>query len=342
MSRRDREREIKIPVEGIMKIFMSWSGERSHAVAICVRDWLVTMFEAIGEENVFLSSEDIAKGKAWFPELMDRLEDSSFGILCLSRETLTSAWVMFEAGALAKHLAAQEARVVPLLIGVSSADLPSPLSQLNGAALTREDMQRVARSVNSALGQDGVDARRLERQFGLAWPAFEVALKNAVTTPVDRLDYDVFLSSPMAGFTDEASYRAGRAEIEKVFVALTVDCGLRVFWAAQHITTKAMFEAVDVSADKDLRTIERSRYFMLVYPHRLPTSALFEAGYAFALKKPSRYFTPQFRDLPFLLRKLTGLRADSPVSVHTDDEWADYDALAMLLRAGGREWFPTS
>jgi hypothetical protein len=182
-----------------VKIFMSWSGDASHAVATAMRSWLVAMFEAVEEASVFLSSEDIAKGTAWFAELMRTLEDSSFGILCLTRESLRSAWVMFEAGALAKHLAAHEARVVPVLIGIANTDLPSPLSQLNGATLTRADMLRLAHSVNTALGNEGVTEARLVKQFDLTWPELERGLQAAAAAAT-RYDYDVFLSAPMAAF----------------------------------------------------------------------------------------------------------------------------------------------
>lgn len=321
-----------------MKIFMSWSGDASHAVATTMRSWLSAMFEAVEEQKVFLSSEDIAKGTAWFSELMRTLEESSFGILCLTRESLQSAWVMFEAGALAKHLAAHEARVIPVLIGIANTDLPSPLSQLNGATLTRADMLRLAHSVNAALGNDGVTDARLVKQFDLTWPELERGLQAAAASAT-RYDYDAFLSAPMAAFVDEATYQSGRASIKKVFTALTEGCGLRVYWAAEKIETKAQFEALDISADRDLHALERSHYFVLFYPQRLPSSALFEAGYAYALKKPSRYFTPLFPELPFLMRKLPGLRTDASVSIHTADEWPDVDALAALIRNSGRDWF---
>ena len=49
-----------------MKIFVSWSGDFSHAVAKALKDWLPNVIQAV---EVFLSSEDIAKGSQWFHEL---------------------------------------------------------------------------------------------------------------------------------------------------------------------------------------------------------------------------------------------------------------------------------
>jgi len=41
-----------------MKIFMSWSGKHSLAVASALRDWLPLLFSDI---DLFVSSEDIRK-----------------------------------------------------------------------------------------------------------------------------------------------------------------------------------------------------------------------------------------------------------------------------------------
>lgn len=324
-----------------MKIFISWSGEASHLAAAALKAWLVDFFQTVSEDDIFLSSEDIAKGEAWFAKVMKMLDQSSIGIVCLTPENQRAPWVLFEAGALAKHLFAQEARVIPLAIGLARSDLPSPLNELNAASTSREDMLRLVRTVNQTLAAP-VDKGKLERNFAKAWGELDTALnaatqKSRAFAGPAKFDYDVFLSVPMAGWPAK-EYEQSWQHIKQVYDALKA-CGLRVYWSGEAIDTVAKFQSTDVSANKDLPAIERSRHFMLVYPKKLPTSAIFEAGFAFALGKPARYFTPVFADLPYLMRKLPVRAGVQPPSVHSSDEWKDYDELAELIRTNGADWF---
>lgn len=324
-----------------MSIFISWSGEASHIAAEALKRWLVDFFQAINEDDVFLSSEDIAKGEAWFLKVMEQLEASRVGVLCVTRENRAAPWVLFEAGALAKHLIADEGRVIPLVLGIARSELPSPLDQLNAAGTSEADVRRLVQAINQTLAAP-VERGKLERNFAKSWPDLERELAAAVAASRARaaapnFDYDVFLSVPMAGWPAH-EYEAGWRDIKKVYDAL-LECGLRVYWSGEKIDTVAKFQSTDVSANKDLPAIERSRHFMLVYPKKLATSAIFEAGYAYARGKPARYFTPVFADLPYLMRKLPPRDGLPPPAVHSSDEWKDYDELAQLIRTNARDWF---
>ncbi|MCX5899546.1 MAG: hypothetical protein NTX06_02220 [Proteobacteria bacterium] len=54
-----------------MKIFISWSGEVSHSVALALRDWLPSVIQSI---EPFVSSEDIDRGARWATEIGSKLE----------------------------------------------------------------------------------------------------------------------------------------------------------------------------------------------------------------------------------------------------------------------------
>ena len=83
-----------------MKIFISWSGDLSQRVAEILDNYLPAMIKDL---KTFLSRH-IQSGSRWNLELMKELSESNFGILCLTSENLNSAWLLFEAGALTKHV----------------------------------------------------------------------------------------------------------------------------------------------------------------------------------------------------------------------------------------------
>ena len=62
----------------------------------------------------FFVSDHITPGEAWAQRIGTELEQSEFGILCLTRDNWQYSWLLFEAGAIAKKFASS--RVVPYLI----------------------------------------------------------------------------------------------------------------------------------------------------------------------------------------------------------------------------------
>jgi hypothetical protein len=61
-----------------MKIFVSWSGRRSKAVAELMSDWLKCVIQA---SQPWISTRDIDRGAIWFSEINDKLKDVSVGIV---------------------------------------------------------------------------------------------------------------------------------------------------------------------------------------------------------------------------------------------------------------------
>lgn len=318
-----------------MRVFVSWSGSVSHDVAKAIKEWLPNVIQAV---DVFLSSEDIAKGSVWFHELGTVLDESGFGILCLTRDNLSAPWILYEAGALGKRFG--HTRVAPLLINLRSSDLSGPLSHFNAALVDKEEISKLVASINVELGTEKLTDKQLEKAFNTWWPDLEKTLKHAAgqaKSDVPRYSHDVFFSTPMAAFADDASYRSARAEFKKVFDALKQDCGLSVYWAAENIESMSDFDTLDVSVLDDLKALQESHCFVLIYPQKIPTSALFEAGYALALNRFSHYFVRNRDDLPFLMRELAG--SNPNVRIHTAQDWKDYDDLAEKMHKYKSKWF---
>ena len=151
-----------------MKVFLSWSGNRSQKIANLLSDWLSCVIQS---SRPWISTRDIDRGSLWFSEIHDQLKDTSVGVICLTQENKDRPWILFEAGALAKGLST--ARVCTLLIDLEPKDIEDPLAQFNHTFPTKESMNALVKTLNSALASNGLDPRILEQVFETYWPAFE-------------------------------------------------------------------------------------------------------------------------------------------------------------------------
>nr|WP_319565511.1 toll-Interleukin receptor [uncultured Rhodoferax sp.] len=151
-----------------MKVFLSWSGQRSKEVANLLSDWLCCVIQA---SRPWISTRDLDRGSLWFGEINDQLKDTTVGIICLTQENKTRPWILFEAGALAKGLSTS--RVCTLLVDLESKDIEDPLAQFNHTFPTRESVLGLVKTLNSTLASNGLDIRILEQVFNTYWPQFE-------------------------------------------------------------------------------------------------------------------------------------------------------------------------
>lgn len=151
-----------------MKVFMSWSGTRSHEVAKLLGDWLQDVIQAV---KPWISSAGIDRGELWFRKISDNLGEVNQGIVCLTPENKENPWIMFEAGALLKGL--PEARVMTFLIDLKHQDVREPLSQFNHTTASKTDMFALVKTLNSRLGEAALVEARLTSVFNTFWPQFE-------------------------------------------------------------------------------------------------------------------------------------------------------------------------
>lgn len=156
-----------------MKLFISWSGERSKKVAEMLGKWLKSVIQ---ELDPWVSSGDIQAGARWIPEITDRLAETKFGILCLTKENLNSSWLNFEAGALAKTI--DKTYVCPYLIGLEPTDIKMPLGQFQSKRANEEETLNLIQTINFALGEKALSPEILEDAFRTFWPRLDTFLKT--------------------------------------------------------------------------------------------------------------------------------------------------------------------
>ncbi|MFQ1973127.1 MULTISPECIES: toll/interleukin-1 receptor domain-containing protein [Aeromonas] len=194
-----------------MKVFLSWSGERSRLVATLLDEWLRCVLQAI---RPWISTKDIDRGALWFNEIQDQLQDTTTGIICLTQENKERPWILFEAGALAKGLS--NSRVCTLLVDLKPSDIKDPLAQLNHTLPDRDDMFELVRTLNNRLANHALDPRILEAVFNTYWEQFQQGFQAILERtedpeiPAPRSDKD--LLSEILDITRSLNTRINKIE----------------------------------------------------------------------------------------------------------------------------------
>lgn len=150
-----------------MKIFVSWSGTRSRAVAEIISDWLKCVIQA---SQPWVSTRDIDRGAIWNSEINDVLSEVTVGIVCLTQENKDNPWILFETGALARGLSSN--RVCTFLIDLTPTDIKDPLAQFNHTMPTKEGVWKLLTTINLSLGDKRLDEKVLQNVFDIYWPNF--------------------------------------------------------------------------------------------------------------------------------------------------------------------------
>jgi hypothetical protein len=125
-----------------MKIFISWSGDQSKAIATNLYEFLK---ENIQATDPWISSDDIAKGQNWMNDLMLGLQTSQMGIFCLTNSNLEAKWILFEAGVVASL---PNRNVCTILYNVKPENVSPPLSHFNSTTFEKEDFRKLLLQIN--------------------------------------------------------------------------------------------------------------------------------------------------------------------------------------------------
>lgn len=164
-----------------MKVFLSWSGEQSHKVAVVFRDWFPSVIQSLVP---YVSSEDIDKGARWSTDIATELEDSTFGILCVTRDNINAPWLTFEAGALSKTM--DKSFVSPFLFNIKRSEVDGPILQFQSTVFEKEDIKKLLKTLNKACGEDKLTDERLDKAFDVWFPTLEEELNKIQPPPKEE------------------------------------------------------------------------------------------------------------------------------------------------------------
>ena len=158
-----------------MKVFISWSGPLSEKLGQSIRDWLPNVIQSI---TPYFTPSDVDKGTRWLSEITKELNDSSVGVLCITRDNINSDWLLFEAGALSKKL--DKAHVCPILFGIKPTDLSGPLKQFQATNFDKVDFRKLINTINGCLGDQKLAQKTLDAVFVKWWPDLESEIKETM------------------------------------------------------------------------------------------------------------------------------------------------------------------
>jgi hypothetical protein len=102
--------------------------------------------------------------------LSKHLEQSKFCIIALTRESLNSNWIMFEAGAISRSV--EKALICTILFGIEATDLQGPLASFQFTKFTREEIYKLVQTINSKL-EKPIIQNALDKTFEKMWPDLE-------------------------------------------------------------------------------------------------------------------------------------------------------------------------
>jgi predicted nucleotide-binding protein len=153
-----------------MRVFLSWSGDRSRRLAEALRDWLPAVLQSV---EPWLSAVDISKGARWSLALSDALKQTDAGVICLTRENSQAGWLLFEAGAISNIPSG--AFVAVYLLDHRLPEVSGPLAQFQCTEATRDDTLRLVSALNT-IDRSPLSEQRLHRAFEVWWPQLEAHL----------------------------------------------------------------------------------------------------------------------------------------------------------------------
>jgi hypothetical protein len=196
-----------------MRVFISWSGNRSKAIASAFREWLPLVIQSI---EPWMSNVDIDRGTRWDPEIATQLSQINFGLICLTPENRNSTAIHFEAGAISKTVDGAS-RLYTVLFELEPEDLHWPLSQFQHTKVNKEEVRVLLNSMRNALSdvERKLSESQLNELFDDLWPKLEAklaAIQRGATLQTDLPEKEL-----LKKIYDLVQYQDTNREMQWVF-----------------------------------------------------------------------------------------------------------------------------
>jgi hypothetical protein len=161
-----------------MKVFISWSGELSRQLGSAIREWLPNVLQTV---KPYFTPSDIEKGSKWESEISKELEASNFCIIAMTRESLNSHWIPYEAGAISKNI--DRSKICPIVFDIQPSDIEGPLTRFQATKFNKAEMEALLTSINASAGDAGVSGGVLSSSFEVWWPKLDKKVREILDAP---------------------------------------------------------------------------------------------------------------------------------------------------------------
>jgi DNA-binding CsgD family transcriptional regulator len=162
------------------RIFISWSGQRSHSLAVALKEWLP---DVIHDVQVWVSSHTIQAGANWATKLSEILAECQLGIAIVTPENQRAPWLLFEAGAISRSL--EEGRLIPLLLDLAPENLEMPIAQYQTVQADRGGIQSLLEAINNTR-PNRISQERLLKYVERWWTDLERQIHTAKALPPEK------------------------------------------------------------------------------------------------------------------------------------------------------------
>lgn len=186
-----------------MRVFLSWSGSASKAIATALIDWLPLV---VPPAKPWMSGHHIKAGTLWDQELANSLLSTNCALLLLTRDNQNAPWLLYEAGVLSRTPGEQ--RIIPYQIDLSLNNVAAPLARFQGVEATLDGTRKLVEELNSLL-PDPLPINRLHTLFDVFWPKLQATIVAALASPSTAMrahrETEDYLEEILSLLTDRGS-----------------------------------------------------------------------------------------------------------------------------------------
>jgi tetratricopeptide (TPR) repeat protein len=139
-----------------MNIYLSWSGELGQRAS---RALSRALHQLIPNLEVFSSGSVTIVGTRWIDETTRAIKNSDFALVCITSESRSSPWLLWEVGV----MTGLHASIVPWLVDVGVSDLYGPLAQFQAIRSDAKSFRKLADLISRREPVERLSPSRIER-----------------------------------------------------------------------------------------------------------------------------------------------------------------------------------